>query len=31
MKFKSVSATGRGGPEVLQVAGNLILVAPELL
>jgi hypothetical protein len=30
MKFKSVSATRRGGPEVLQVTGNLVLVAAEL-
>jgi hypothetical protein len=30
MKVKSVSATRRGGPEVLQVTGNLVLVAAEL-
>jgi hypothetical protein len=31
MKYKSVIVSARGGPEVLQVVGNVVLVTSELL
>jgi hypothetical protein len=31
MKYKTVVVTQKGGPEVLRVVGNIVLLTPELL